>query len=265
MSESFCSTSSVWSTQAASDRDLTSRPIEAALMTSSIARPIPRAARCDAIFGDCLPAGPVAGSFSEVSVCNRFCQTFVDCREQRVRRERLAQAERCAKFEGHSEKVGRGVVEARKGVAGHRDQRNLGRAFVEHPDRLKAAHMRHEDIDEHDVECRAFQRANPCLTAVGDGYFKALTLKTDLNGHAHHWIVIDHENTRHLPTSPIMNRAGIPMQPNQTSLSNLGRNASTRLHDRMHRSRAWFNAALTNCRLGEVKISGIGVTMASPI
>ncbi len=58
-----------------------------------------------------------------------------------------------------------------------------------------------------------FERANPCLTAVSDGYLKTLALKTDLNGHANHRVVIDHENTRHLPTSPIGKRAGIAMQP----------------------------------------------------
>jgi hypothetical protein len=68
---------------------------------------------------------------------------------------------------------------------------------VEYPDRLKTAHVRHEDIDDHGVECRPFQRADPGFAAVGDGDFKTLALQTDLNGCANQRIVIDHENMRH--------------------------------------------------------------------
>ena len=35
------------------------------------------------------------------------------------------------------------------------------------------------------------------LTTVGDGDLKALALKTNLDGDAHHRVVIDHENARH--------------------------------------------------------------------
>jgi hypothetical protein len=68
---------------------------------------------------------------------------------------------------------------------------------VEYPDRLEAAHVRHENIDDHQVEGRAFQRPKSGFTAVGDGHLKIVSLKIDLDGHADHWIVVDDENTLH--------------------------------------------------------------------
>jgi hypothetical protein len=49
MSVNLLETSSVWLIQATSDRDLTSRAIEAALIAKRIAKPIPRRSRCDDI------------------------------------------------------------------------------------------------------------------------------------------------------------------------------------------------------------------------
>jgi hypothetical protein len=92
--------------------------------------------------------------------------------------------------------------DTRKGVAGHSDEADRGRPLVERPDRLEAAaHVGLENIDQHDFECRGFKRANTCLTVVSDGYLETLALKTDFNGPANHWVVIDHENTRHLEAS----------------------------------------------------------------
>src|SRR5437899_3069924 len=127
----------------------------------------------------------------------RLGQTFVEGGQQHVRRERLPQTVCCAEFESHFVKVGRGRLDIGKGIARHGDKGSLRRTFVEHPDRLKTAHVRHEDIDEHHVECRRFKRTNALFTAVGDGDVEAPVLQTDLNGLANHWVVIDHENTRH--------------------------------------------------------------------
>ena len=114
-----------------------------------------------------------------------------------LRRKRLSQTIACAEFVSHPVKVGRGRLDIGKGIAGHRDQGGGRRALVESPDRLETAHMRHEDIDQHHVEDRAFERAQARFTAIGDGDFEALVLETGLNGFANHWVVIDHENTRH--------------------------------------------------------------------
>src|SRR6266851_1859175 len=38
-------------------------------------------------------------------------------------------------------------------VSGYRDQRHRGRVIVKHPDRFEAAHIGHEDIDDHHIEC----------------------------------------------------------------------------------------------------------------
>ncbi len=62
---------------------------------------------------------------------------------------------------------------------------------------LEAAHVRHEDVDDHQVEGCAFQRPKSGLAAIGDGHLKIVPLKIDLNGHADHWVAIDDENTWH--------------------------------------------------------------------
>src|SRR6202035_4787659 len=127
----------------------------------------------------------------------RLAETFIDGGQQRMRRERLAQAACGAEFEGHFEKIRRGYRGIRKCIAGHRNQRNRRRTFVEYPNGLETTHMRHENIDEHQVERRCFKRMNPRFTAVSDGDFEALAFKTELNSLANHWVVIDQENTRH--------------------------------------------------------------------
>lgn len=86
----------------------------------------------------------------------------------------LRRQTRGSEFKSHSEEVGRGVVDTRKGVT----------------------------TDQHEVECRGFKRKNTCLIADSDGYIETLALKTGFNGPANHWVVTDHENTRHLEASP---------------------------------------------------------------
>jgi hypothetical protein len=70
-------------------------------------------------------------------------------------------------------------------------------ALVEYPDRFEAAHMRHEDVDQHHVEAFGFEGPHSGFTAIGNGDLETLTLKTNLDGHANHRVVIDHENARH--------------------------------------------------------------------
>ena len=62
---------------------------------------------------------------------------------------------------------------------------------------LEAAHVRHEDVDEHQVEAGIFQRTKPGFTAIGYRHIKAVTLKTDLNGRTDQGIVIDDKNACH--------------------------------------------------------------------
>jgi hypothetical protein len=50
--------------------------------------------------------------------------------------------------------VGAGRLRTGKSEFGHRDPRHPGRPIVKHPDRFEAAHVRHEDIDDHQVERR---------------------------------------------------------------------------------------------------------------
>jgi hypothetical protein len=71
-------------------------------------------------------------------------------------------------------------------------------APVEYPDRFETAHVRHEDVDEHEIEAGVFQCPEPGFAAVGYRRFKAMRLETDLDGRAHQRIVIDDENTCHV-------------------------------------------------------------------
>src|SRR6185436_19581102 len=127
-----------------------------------------------------------------------FGKTFVNDCQQRSRRERLAQATRGAEFERHAQKVRRRRVEVGKGVSRHRHQRHRWRTLVEYPDRFEAAHVRHEDVDQHEIEAGVFQRAKPGFAAIGYRHVEAVTLKIDLDGRADHWIVIDDKNASHV-------------------------------------------------------------------
>ena len=53
-------------------------------------------------------------------------ETVPDRGQQRIRRERLAQAARGAELERHPQEVGRGRIQICKGIARHRDQRMAG-------------------------------------------------------------------------------------------------------------------------------------------
>src|SRR5882757_5505683 len=188
-SEILFSTSSAWSTDAVSARDFRSRPIEAAPITSRIARPIPRMIRCEGIDA-CI---------SLFRVARRrylFGEAFIDRGQQRVRCKRLAKAARRAELDGHPQEI-RGAFGVGEGVAGHRYDRDLRHAVVEHLDRFEAAHMRHEDVDQHHVEAGAFERPHSGFATVGNGDVETLTLETNLDGNANHRVVIDHENARH--------------------------------------------------------------------
>ena len=45
-------------------------------------------------------------------------------------------------------------------------------------------HVRHEDIDDHQVEAGFFQGTKPGFAAIGYRHLKAVTLEKDLNGRA---------------------------------------------------------------------------------
>ena len=125
-------------------------------------------------------------------------KTFVNDRQQRSRRERLAQAARGAEFERHAQEVRRRRIEVGKGVSRHRDQRNRWRALVEYPDRFEAPHVRHEDVNEHQVKAGVFQRTKPGFAAISYCHVETVPLKIELDGRADHGIVVDNENAGHL-------------------------------------------------------------------
>ncbi len=96
-----------------------------------------------------------------------FGKAFVYDRQQCDRRERLAQASHRAELESHSQEVRSRRVEVRKGVSRHRNQRNSRHTFVEYPDRLEAAHVRHENVDNRQVDDGVLERAKSSFAAIG--------------------------------------------------------------------------------------------------
>ena len=57
--------------------------------------------------------------------------------------------------------------------------------------------MRHEDVDDHQIDAAAVERAKPGFAAIGHHHLEIVTLQKNLDGHADHRIVIDDENARH--------------------------------------------------------------------
>jgi len=66
--------------------------------------------------------------------------------------------------------------------------------LVEDPDRFEAAHVRHEDVDDHQIEMIVFEGAQFDLASFGNRHPKMVSLEIDLDGHAHHRVVADNEN-----------------------------------------------------------------------
>jgi len=56
------------------------------------------------------------------------------------------------------------------------------------------AHMRHEDVDDHQIELFVFESAQSRFAAIGNRHTKIVALEIDLDGHAHHRVVVDDEN-----------------------------------------------------------------------
>jgi hypothetical protein len=54
--------------------------------------------------------------------------------------------------------------------------------------------VRHEDIDDHQIEPFVFERAKSAFPSFGDRHPKTVALEIDLDGHADHRVVIDDEN-----------------------------------------------------------------------
>src|SRR6185503_20716045 len=101
-----------------------------------------------------------------------------------------------AEFDGHPQEI-RCALGVGEGVARHRDDRHVRPVLVKHPNRFEAAHMRHEYVDQHDVEIGGFECAHSRFTTVGNGDVETLAHQTNLDGNAYHRVVIDHENARH--------------------------------------------------------------------
>ena len=80
----------------------------------------------------------------------------------------LAQTPRRAEAERPFEAGGIVRSGGGKSIAGDRDQRDGRRAAVKYPDRLEPPHVRHKDIDDHQIERAIVQRGETALAAIRD-------------------------------------------------------------------------------------------------
>jgi hypothetical protein len=64
-------------------------------------------------------------------------------------------------------------------------------ALVKDPDRLEPAHMRHQDVDHHQIDLFVLESAEAGFSSVGNRHPEMIPLQIDLDGHAHHRVVFD--------------------------------------------------------------------------
>jgi hypothetical protein len=69
--------------------------------------------------------------------------------------------------------------------------------IVKYPDRFEAAHIGHEDIDDHQIERRIVESDETVGAAIGDGDPKTIPLEPSANGEANMRIVVDNQNASH--------------------------------------------------------------------
>jgi hypothetical protein len=66
-----------------------------------------------------------------------------------------------------------------------------------YPDRLEPTHVRHEDIDDHQIERTLVQRGEPALAAIRDRDPEPALLEPYAYGKAGVQVVIDHQDATH--------------------------------------------------------------------
>jgi hypothetical protein len=84
-----------------------------------------------------------------------------------------------------------------EGRIGNRDQWHRWSALVKPPDRLEAAHIGHEDIDDHQLERCVVEGGETVDAAIGDRNPKTVPLEPSPNGEADMRIVIDNLDAAH--------------------------------------------------------------------
>jgi hypothetical protein len=74
---------------------------------------------------------------------------------------------------------------------------------VEYPDRLETPHVRHEDIDDHQIERAIVQRGETALTAIRDRDPEPALLEPYAYGKAGVPVVIDYQDATHDDPPPL--------------------------------------------------------------
>jgi len=69
---------------------------------------------------------------------------------------------------------------------------------VKYPDRLEATHLRHEYIDDHQIEGRVLESDETGRAAVGDRDFEAASVEPRLYRKANVRVIVDNQNPTHM-------------------------------------------------------------------
>src|ERR1035437_6128272 len=127
----------------------------------------------------------------------RFHQARFDNRQQCRGREGFAQATSCTELASHPQEIWCRHSLLRKDVTGNGNERHMWCSLMEHPHRLKAAHVRHKDIDNHQIEGIFIERVQTGLSAISDDGFITFGFDPRADRRANQQIVVYHENARH--------------------------------------------------------------------
>jgi hypothetical protein len=83
-------------------------------------------------------------------------------------------------------------------VATARRARNGRRTLVKYPDRFEAAHMRHEDVDDHQIEGRILKSDETGRAAVSDRDLEATSVEPRLYRKADVQVIVDNQSPTHM-------------------------------------------------------------------
>jgi hypothetical protein len=84
-----------------------------------------------------------------------------------------------------------------KGVPGNGDKRYRWRGLMEHSNRFKATHMRHENINDHQIESRTVEGVEASNAITSNDNLKAMAFEPEPDCLGNKRIVVNNENAWH--------------------------------------------------------------------
>ena len=124
-----------------------------------------------------------------------FGETLLTTASSAPRRERLAQAARGTEVERPAQKIRRRRSRGWQRPIPRSPSTARRRVVMEYPDRCEAAHMRHEYINDHQVEGGHHSVRQAACPATRDRDPEAALLEPQANGNAVIRVVIDHQDS----------------------------------------------------------------------